>query len=59
MTELTEIIFQKAKKNKNVSETLKALTGRTIEEQLEELYGQLRSPSLSQIKENVLLPGRT
>jgi hypothetical protein len=54
MSELTEIASDTARKKTHVSKALDALSGTTIEDQLEELLGQLRSPDLSQMSEPVL-----
>jgi hypothetical protein len=54
MSELTRIAATKAQTSYRVSGALSALTGSTIEEQLEELLGQLRSPRLSQLSEDTL-----
>ncbi|MDI6855138.1 MAG: SIR2 family protein [Deltaproteobacteria bacterium] len=54
MSELTQIALDKAKSKPDVSGVMKKLSGCTIEEQLEELFGQLRSPGLSKLDEHVM-----
>ncbi len=54
MKELTTLATERPDTTHPVRDVLSRLKGRTIEEQLDELYGQLRSPALSQISPDLL-----
>jgi len=51
MKELVEIAAREAQSDPTIAEALRASSACTIEDQLDKLFGQLRSPNLSQVSE--------